>query len=436
MANHQVVLAKVRAAEDRIVLRQARAKLASIINMDEVSGALEKGGNAVADFLDAPSTAQLANADLQGSVAAVRGAGGNLPGHIRLEPQVGNYGWTDRLSRLMENPKNQTRALMIGGGAVAGSLLTNMYRKRKEEQRRAAARQELERLGLKTASIKEMFESAKQSLSDMYSGGQSLQSLGAAKEAVAGKFSEWGDIIRDGLDNPKLRPYVASALGAALGGGSMAAMEMLRGKKRRRLLNAFATGAAGGGLAGYGYGALTNPQSSKIPSGAGKGFLRSLDRKAAEDDPTYIGQAAQGVGSAVAEAAQLSPTGFGATVGAGAGHVGGKIKDAYDYGKYRDMVHAGRNDLLNADTSNMHDAARAQLNKQIDRFDKEVEGFADKGAQSRWIKQQPGYSGVRRFGRRVVVPGAAGGVLGGLAGYTLPGLQAVANDIFNPVISN
>lgn len=112
---------------------------------------LDAAGGAAMDYLESPTLAEVQQGAADGKLLFDQEQAGVLP-TVSLNPRP-PMDWSERTSKLLNNPAAVGRMVLIGGGIAAGSLATSVVRRMAERRRRRVAMRELERMGIKLSEF-------------------------------------------------------------------------------------------------------------------------------------------------------------------------------------------------------------------------------------------------------------------------------------------
>lgn len=112
---------------------------------------LDAAGGAAMDYLESPTLGEVQQGAADGKLLFDQEQAGVLP-TVSLNPRP-PMDWSERTSKLLNNPSAVGRMALIGGGIAAGSLATSVMRRMAERRRRRVAMRELERMGIKLSEF-------------------------------------------------------------------------------------------------------------------------------------------------------------------------------------------------------------------------------------------------------------------------------------------
>jgi hypothetical protein len=250
----------------------------------EVGSSLAEGGRAAMDTIQAMATTppieQIRAARDHGVAAAKSYLTGEFnpdgsyqPPYIAQTPEL--------IRKYVSDPANQKNVAFAAGGAAAAAVASRYMHRRAERQKKDRIREylaelqmpgkvgrspsslEVKQAGTFWDGIKDnaggLYDRASKAVSDAATKYKVGDTVVNAQQGLTGKAQEWVDMIKAGLEDPKYRPAVTAAIGAAGVGSANVLAEAMNRRKKKRYLNAFLTGAGAGGLMGGAYGALMKP---------------------------------------------------------------------------------------------------------------------------------------------------------------------------------
>lgn len=224
-----------------------------------LGGSAMQAGQAAGDWLkdtgvrvlNAPTSEELAQLDYERSLSTL-GVDSEAMKSLKLSPDPSRYSIEDSLMRFYEKPESRERlgiaALAAALGYGTSSAIGGMRRRGAERRRRK--------------DIASLYRQQAREAMQGKSGGFKTANFGANVEL-------YKNVFLSALEDPQYRPVATALIGGLAGSALGVGAEALSGRRKKRWLNAAATGGVGGGLLGLAYGGLTGKGTPQGQTGAG-----------------------------------------------------------------------------------------------------------------------------------------------------------------------
>lgn len=230
---------------------------------------VRRGAERINKMMERPSPDQILAAKQQGMEMAIADQQGRPSGSLAPKARPSEV---DILLGRLGDPKTRSSALAHGSGYALQRILggkqasvSKLAAIRDSRMKKQAAVSRNAKLA-EGETVTDKFFEALQNLKSTVS--EKGKQIGAYMQGRSDSFGGEGvgtiqflkGMIKDGLEDPEQRPYVAALIGSVLGGGAMVGAEALSGRRHKQYGNALLTGALGGGAAGGAYGYFSNPE--------------------------------------------------------------------------------------------------------------------------------------------------------------------------------